>query len=67
MLFINNEGVRTEMLKLRETSKEFIKFSVGDGKSIHLWMNWWLRDGVLYDKYGFRAVTANLESVLKGR
>jgi hypothetical protein len=60
------------LLKLRETTKDFIKYNVGDEKSFHLWMDWWYPDGVLYDKYHFKVVydagikvNAKLDSVVK--
>ena len=33
-----------------------MKFEVGDGKNIFLWLNWWHLDGVLYQVYGYRMV-----------
>ena len=36
--------------------KQFLKFEVGDGKNIFLWLNWWHLDGVLYQVYGYRMV-----------
>lgn len=31
-------------------ARNFLKFEVGDGKSIHLWMDWWHPDGILYEQ-----------------
>ena len=51
--------------------RDFIKY--GDGKNIHLWLDWWYLDGVLFHKeYGYRVaydaqrkIKARLSSVLK--
>jgi hypothetical protein len=45
-----------KLLKLRDIAKKFLRFEVGDGKNIHLWMDFWHPDGILLEKYGFRAV-----------
>jgi hypothetical protein len=52
----------------------FIKFSVGDGKNIHLWLDWWHPDDVLCEQYGYKVVydaqskmEAKLSSVIKGK
>jgi hypothetical protein len=51
--------------------KTFIKFEVGDGQLIHLWLDNWHPSGILLEKYGFRVVydaqsnkEARLSSVL---
>lgn len=36
--------------------RQFLKFEVGDGKNIFLWLDWWHLDGVLYQVYGYRMV-----------
>jgi hypothetical protein len=61
-------------LKLREIAKKFLRFKVGDGTSIYLWLDWWHPDNILYDKYGYRVIydsrssmDAKLSSVLNGR
>lgn len=43
-------------MSLRSTAREFIKFDVGDGKLIHLWLDNWHPFGPLYEKYGFRII-----------
>lgn len=43
-------------MKLREFTRQFIKFKVGSGCNIYLWLDNWHPDGILYEKYGFRAV-----------
>jgi hypothetical protein len=45
-----------KLLKLRDIAKKFLRFEVGDGKNIHLWMDFWHPAGILLEKYGFRAV-----------
>lgn len=61
-------------MKLREIAKKFLRFKVGDGTSIYLWLDWWHPDNILYDKYGYRVIydsrssmDAKLSSVLNGR
>jgi hypothetical protein len=46
----------TRILKLREVAKRFLKFKVGDGSRIFLWLDDWHLDGCLLDKYGHRVV-----------
>jgi hypothetical protein len=45
-----------QILKLREVAKRFLKFKVGDGNRIFLWLDDWHPDGCLLDKYGCQAV-----------
>ncbi|XP_062162012.1 uncharacterized mitochondrial protein AtMg00310-like [Alnus glutinosa] len=45
-----------QILKLREVAKRFLKFKVGDGNRIFLWLDDWQLDGCLLDKYGYRVV-----------
>jgi hypothetical protein len=59
------------LLKLRHLAKDFIKFEVGDGHRIHLWVDNWHPSGILFEKFGPRAVydaqshkDAKLSSVL---
>lgn len=42
--------------KLRELAKNFIKFLIGDGSVIFLWLENWHADGILVDKYGHSIV-----------
>jgi len=63
-----------KILKLREIAKKFLRFKVGDGTSIYLWLDCWHPDNILYDKYGYRVIydsrssmDAKLSSVLNGR
>jgi hypothetical protein len=41
---------------LRDTTKEFLRFEVGDGKNICLLMDFWHPPSILLEKYGYRAV-----------
>jgi hypothetical protein len=45
-----------QILKLREVAKRFLKFKVGDGNRIFLWLDVWNPHGCLLDKYGYRVV-----------
>jgi hypothetical protein len=45
-----------KILKLRDIAKKLLRFEVGNGKNIHLWMDFWHPAGILLEKYGFRAV-----------
>lgn len=45
-----------KILKLRPLAKPFLKFEVGNGQHIHLWVDNWHPAGILLEKYGFRAV-----------
>jgi len=38
-----------KLLKLRDIAKLFRKFKVGDGTSIHMWVDNWHPDGVLLE------------------
>jgi hypothetical protein len=47
---------------------------VGDASSIHLWLDWWYPDGILYEQYVYRIIydarsklEAKLASVMKGK
>lgn len=61
-----------KLLKLRDVAKKFLQFKIGDGQSVHLWLDNWHPDGILFEKYGFRAeydagsnLEAKVSSVLK--
>jgi hypothetical protein len=61
-----------KLLRLRDIVKKFLRFEVGDGKNIHLLMDFWHPAGILLEKYGFRAVydaqssvEAKLSSVIR--
>jgi hypothetical protein len=41
-------------LKLRDVARNFIQFQVGDGTNIHLWLDKWHPEGILYLRYGHR-------------
>jgi hypothetical protein len=43
-------------LKLRGLAKRFLRFKVGDGSKIFLWLDVWHPDGCLLDNYGHHAV-----------
>lgn len=45
-----------QILKLREVAKRFLKFKVGDGNRLFLWLDDWHPDGCLLDKYGCKTV-----------
>jgi len=30
--------------------RNFIKFEIGDGNDIHIWLDWWHSAGILYEK-----------------
>lgn len=36
--------------------KKFLSFEVGDGNSIHMWLDNWHLAGILFEKYGYRVV-----------
>ena len=52
-----------KLLKLRDTTKAFLRFEVGDGKNIHLLMDFWHPAGILLEKYGYRAIYFSQNSV----
>jgi hypothetical protein len=43
-------------LKIRDIAKRFIRYQVGDGRKISLWLDKWHPAGCLLDKFGYRAV-----------
>jgi hypothetical protein len=45
-----------KILKLRDVAKLFLRFEVGNGDNIHLWLDWWHPAGILIEQYGFRTV-----------
>jgi hypothetical protein len=48
-------------------ARNFLKFKVGNGKHIHLWLDNWHPFGLLYEKYGFRIIydsQSNLDAKL---
>jgi hypothetical protein len=45
-----------KILNLRDIAKGFLRFEVGDGEKIHLWLDSWHSDGILLENYGYRAV-----------
>ena len=56
-----------EILNLRDIAKGCLRFEVGDGENIHLWLDSWHPDGILLGKYGYRAVydaQSNVEAKL---
>jgi hypothetical protein len=34
----------------------FLRYEVGIGEHIHLWLDWWHPMGVLFEKFGFKVV-----------
>lgn len=60
--------------KGRWNKKYFIQFKVGEGNNIHMWLDWWHPDAILYTRYGHSIVydagskvETKLSSVLKGK
>lgn len=45
-----------KLLKLRDMVRTFIRFQVASGEHIFLWLDLWHPDGILVDKYGYRAI-----------
>jgi hypothetical protein len=41
---------------MRDLAKKFLKYEVGDGKDIHMWLDNWHPAGALIEKYGYRIV-----------
>lgn len=61
-------------MKLRDTARNFIKFKVGERNSIHMWLDWWHPDRIIYTRFSHRVVydagskvEAKLSSVLKDK
>jgi hypothetical protein len=56
-----------KILKLRDIAKGLLRFEVGNGENIHLWLDSWRPDGILLGKYEYRAVydaQSNVEAKL---
>ena len=54
-------------MKLIDTTKKFLKFEVGNGDNIHMWLDLWHPAGILIKQYGFRVVydvQSNIEAKL---
>jgi len=45
-----------KLLKLRDMAKSLIRFQVGDGRNIFLWLDHWHPAGCLLGRFGYRAV-----------
>jgi hypothetical protein len=45
-----------KFLKLRDIARRFLRYEVGAGEHIHLWLDWWHPMGVLFEKFGFKMV-----------
>jgi hypothetical protein len=45
-----------KILKLRDIAKRFLRFEVGNGDNIHMWLDWWHPARILIEQYGFRTV-----------
>jgi hypothetical protein len=43
-----------KLLQLRELAKKFIRFKVGDGSRVFLWLDHWHSAGYLLDRYGYK-------------
>jgi hypothetical protein len=68
----NSSWCWRKLLNLRGLARGFLKFEVGIGSNIHLWVDAWHPFGALVDKFGYRVIydslsklEAKLESVLK--
>ncbi|XP_059436036.1 uncharacterized protein LOC132168952 [Corylus avellana] len=56
-----------KILKLRDIAKRFLKFEIGNGDNIHMWLDLWYPAGILIEQYGFRVVydaQSNIEAKL---
>jgi hypothetical protein len=42
--------------QIKGYSQKVLRFEVGDGKTIHLLMDCWHPDGILLDRYDYKAV-----------
>ena len=40
-------------MKMSDVPKKILRFMVGDGNNIHLWLDWH-PDGILFERYGYR-------------
>lgn len=63
-----------KILKMRDVAKKFLRFMVGDGTTIYLWLDCWHLDGVLVEKHGYPVVynsgcklEAKLSTVMIGK
>lgn len=45
-----------KLLKLSNIAKHFIRFQVGDGNHIYLWLDLWHPIGMLLEQYGNQAI-----------
>ena len=45
-----------KLLNIRDIAKQLLRFEVGNGENIHLWLDLWHPNGILIDKYGYRAI-----------
>lgn len=59
---------------MRDVAKKILRFLVGDGNNIHLWLDQWHPDGILLEQYGYRVIydarskiKAKLSTVMHGR
>ncbi|XP_059429209.1 uncharacterized protein LOC132163025 [Corylus avellana] len=50
-------------MKLRDIAKRFLRFEVGNGESIHLWLDRWHPAGVLFENFGYRVVYDAISSL----
>jgi hypothetical protein len=68
----NSSWCWRKLLKLQTLARSFLRFDVGTGSPIHMWLDNWHPLGVLFDRFGYRVVydshsrlKAKLDSVLK--
>jgi hypothetical protein len=45
-----------KILKLRDVAKRFLKFEVGNGENIQMWLDSWHPSGILLETFGQRVV-----------
>lgn len=68
----NSSWCWRKLLKIRSLAWDFLRFDVGNGSNIHLWVDNWHPFGALFDSFGFRVIydsngrpDAKLDTVLK--
>jgi hypothetical protein len=68
----NSSWCWRKLLKIRSLAWGFLRFDVGNGSNIHLWVDNWHPFGALFDRFGFRVMydsnsrlDAKLDTVLK--
>jgi hypothetical protein len=49
-----------KILKLRDVAKRFLKFEVGNGENIQMWLDSWHPSGILLETFGQRVVMMHI-------